>query len=81
MKMDESQRKVSEKAAMKKVEGYAYLFAAIASSVGITAMAVGTIYSRFVWQVQVIAWREISCSTAFLWKMFVYIPINYKIGL
>jgi beta-carotene 3-hydroxylase len=52
MKMDESLRKVSEKRARKKVERYAYLFAAIASSVGITSMAAGAVYYRFVWQVQ-----------------------------
>lgn len=52
MKIDESPRKVSEKTARKKFERYTYLFAAIASSVGITSMAAGAVYYRFVWQVQ-----------------------------
>lgn len=53
MKRDESSlRKVSEKRARKIVERYAYLFAAIASSFGITSMAAGAVYYRFVWQVQ-----------------------------
>lgn len=52
MKIDENLRKVSEKRARKKVERYAYLFAAVASSVGITSMAAGAVYYRFVWQVQ-----------------------------
>lgn len=52
MKRDENLRKVSGKRARKKAERYAYLFAAIASSAGITSMAAGAVYYRFVWQVQ-----------------------------
>lgn len=54
MKRDENLRKVSGQRARKKAGRYAYLFAAIASSVGITSMAAGAVYYRFVWQVQVI---------------------------
>lgn len=52
MKRDENLRKVSGQRVRKKAERYAYLFAAIASSVGITSMAAGAVYYRFVWQVQ-----------------------------
>lgn len=44
--------KSTERAARKKAERYTYLFAAVASSLGITSMAAGAVYSRFVWQMQ-----------------------------
>ncbi|KAH9327632.1 hypothetical protein KI387_007810, partial [Taxus chinensis] len=44
--------KTTERAARRKAERYTYLFAAVASSLGITSMAAGAVYSRFVWQMQ-----------------------------
>eukprot|EP01018_Ginkgo_biloba_P026152 Gb_40638 [translate_table: standard] len=44
--------KLSEKAARRKVERYTYLFAALASTVGITTLAAGSVYYRFAWQMQ-----------------------------
>ncbi|KAG9448024.1 hypothetical protein H6P81_014152 [Aristolochia fimbriata] len=48
------------KARDRKGEREAYLFAALASSVGITSMAAGAVYYRFAWQTQggEIPWEE-----------------------
>lgn len=48
----ENERQWDKRAARRKAERHAYLFAAIASSVGITSMAAAAVYYRFVWQTQ-----------------------------
>eukprot|EP01018_Ginkgo_biloba_P021297 Gb_06004 [translate_table: standard] len=44
--------KLSERAARRRAERHAYLFAAVASSIGITSMAAFAVYYRFAWQMQ-----------------------------
>lgn len=53
---------VAHKAMSKNVEQYTYLFAAIASSVGITSLAAGSVYYRFAWQMQ---GGEVPCTEMF----------------
>uniref|UniRef100_A0A0C9QLN2 beta-carotene 3-hydroxylase n=1 Tax=Wollemia nobilis TaxID=56998 RepID=A0A0C9QLN2_9CONI len=52
MSVEKEEGRMSERAKRRKVERYAYLFAAVASSLGITSMAAAAVYSRFVWQMQ-----------------------------
>lgn len=47
-----AERRVFEKASKRKAERTAYLFAAVASTVGITFLAAGAVYYRFAWQTQ-----------------------------
>lgn len=46
------ERRLSEREKRRKFERYTYLFAAVASTLGITSMAAGAVYYRFVWQMQ-----------------------------
>uniref|UniRef100_A0A0D6R4Z8 beta-carotene 3-hydroxylase n=1 Tax=Araucaria cunninghamii TaxID=56994 RepID=A0A0D6R4Z8_ARACU len=52
MSVGKEEGRMSERAKRRKVERYAYLFAAVASSLGITSMAAAAVYYRFVWQMQ-----------------------------
>jgi len=45
--------KMAEKLARKKSERFTYLVAAVMSSLGITSMAVLSVYLRFSWQMEV----------------------------
>eukprot|EP00246_Nothoceros_aenigmaticus_P005431 TRINITY_DN1748_c0_g1_i3.p1 TRINITY_DN1748_c0_g1~~TRINITY_DN1748_c0_g1_i3.p1 ORF type:complete len:231 (+),score=25.72 TRINITY_DN1748_c0_g1_i3:431-1123(+) len=47
-----SKRKRLEKAKRRKAQRSIYLWAALASSVGFSALAAGAVYYRFVWQMQ-----------------------------
>lgn len=53
-RVDENENKMQwdKRAARRKAERHAYFFAAVASSIGITSMAAGAVYYRFVWQMQ-----------------------------
>ena len=50
---ESSKNRVSERVARKKVERYTYLVAAVMSSLGITSMAIVSVYYRFSWQMEV----------------------------
>eukprot|EP00252_Welwitschia_mirabilis_P001914 TRINITY_DN1188_c0_g1_i1.p1 TRINITY_DN1188_c0_g1~~TRINITY_DN1188_c0_g1_i1.p1 ORF type:complete len:315 (-),score=46.19 TRINITY_DN1188_c0_g1_i1:292-1236(-) len=51
-KVEDELSTASIRASRRKAERHAYLFAAVASTLGITSMAAAAVYYRFVWQAQ-----------------------------
>jgi beta-carotene 3-hydroxylase len=50
-------RRVAERKARKQSERRTYLVAAVMSSLGVTSMAIASVYYRFAWQMEVRAWQ------------------------